>query len=243
MHNKKLIPFSLSLISFILLIRPFQLCGQELNVKVNVDYSKIKSTSLNYLDHFSKEIEAYLNGYSWTNDKFRPKERILAQIQIFLTDVTDNYTFTAHLIIRSTRPVYNTARLTTLFLYNDDEWVFQYIPNRSLRHDELQFDAIATMLNFYAYLILGYDYDSFEKLGGTPWFTEAQNQVSVAQAGGAAGWKRSSRNTNNRAQLISSLTAANYELFRKAFYQYHRRGLDLFIKAPKQARQNILEAL
>ncbi len=221
---------------------PLLFC-QELNVNVQIDRSQISGALLDYLDNFDEEIETYLNGYDWTGDNFQPHEKIEADIQIFLTSVSDDYTFTANLIIRSSRPVYNTPRQTTLFLYNDDSWTFQYIPNRSLVHDELQFDAIATLLNFYAYIILGYDYDSFEALGGTPWFSEAQDQVAIAQTTAAPGWQRSGASPDNRAQLIADLTNPNYELLRKAFYRYHRHGLDLFIQSPQKARQNILEAL
>ncbi len=217
--------------------------AQELNVNVQVNRSRIAGASLDYLDNFEEEIENYINGYDWTNADFMPQERIEADIQIYLTSVSDNYTFTADLVIRSSRPIYNTTRQTTLFLYNDDNWTFQYIPNSTLVHDELQFDGITTLLNFYAYLILGYDFDSFEALGGTPYFSRAQNQVSIAQTSSSPGWRRSSAQPNNRAQLIADLTNPNYELFRKAIYQYHRQGLDLFIKKPRRARQNIIEAL
>lgn len=233
----------LLLVGMLLLIAGRASFAQELNVNVEINSSRIENATINYLDNFEEEIETYLNGYNWTQDQFKPYESIKAEIQIFLTSVSDNYTFTADLVVRSIRPIYNTTRHTTLFLYKDDSWTFRYVPNQTLIHNELQFDSITTLLNFYAYLILGYDYDSFEPLGGTPYFTEAQEQVSIAQASSAPGWQRNSMQSNNRAQLIADLTNPNYELFRKAFYRYHRLGLDLFIKNPKQARQNILEAL
>lgn len=243
MYSSNFISQILLTLLVFLLVEVDPITAQELSVDVTVNRSRIEGTSLNYLNNFEEEIESYLNGYDWINNEFGSHEKIEAYIQIILTSVSDDYTFTANLIIRSTRPIYNTARQATLFLYNDNTWIFQYIPGRTLIHDELRFDAITTLLNFYAYLIIGYDYDSFEALGGTPYFSEAQNQVSVAQTGSAAGWQRSSTKPNNRAQLVSDLTNPNYELFRKAFYQYHRHGLDLFIKNPQQARQNILEAL
>lgn len=243
MCNRNFLQKSLFIFGVLGMLLPSQAVSQELNVEVTVNRSQIKGTALNYLDQFDEEIEAYLNGYNWTNDNFGPQEQINAQLQIFLTSVSANFEFTAKVVIQSTRPVYNTDRQTTLLLYNDDAWVFQYLPGRALIHDELRFDAVTTLLNFYAYLILGYDYDSFEVLGGTPWFTEAQNQVSVAQTSLATGWRRSSTQPNNRAQLSSDLTNPNYELLRRAFYKYHRHGLDLFIKNPQQARQNMLETL
>ncbi len=217
--------------------------AQELDVNVQVNRSRISGASLDYLDDFDEKLESYLNGMNWTHDNLRRYEKIEADIQIYLTRVSDNYTFTADLIIRSSRPIYNTTRETTLFLYNDDSWTFQYIPNSTLVHDELQFDDISTLLNFYAYIILGYDYDSFEALGGSSYFAEAQDQLSIALNSSSPGWQRSSGQPNNRAQLIADLSNPNYEPLRKAIYQYHRLGLDLFIKNPQKARQNILEAL
>ena len=110
-------------------------------------------------------------------------------------------------------------------------------------HDELQFDALTTLLDFYAYIIIGYDYDSFSELGGSPYFSEAQNLVSLAQTSPSAGWQRSSTVPRNRAQLIADLLNPNYERLRRAFYMYHRQGLDLFLEDPDQARKNIAEAL
>lgn len=226
----------------ILFIFTSPLLAQNLNFDIHINAYQIERTSLSYLNNFDEKIETYLNGYDWTINDLQTQERVKTDIQIILTSVSPNYTFTANLIIRSVRTVDNLARQTTLFLYHDDSWKFQYIPNQSLIHNELQFGAITTLLNFYANLILGYNYDSFKALGGTPYFVEAQEQASIAQASSSSGWQRSRANSNNRVQLIADLTNPNYELFRKAFYHYHR-GLALFRESPENARKNIFEAL
>lgn len=217
--------------------------AQEIRADVIVDRSRINGTSLSYLDGFGQELESYLNDNTWTNDNFQPQEVIDVSIQVNLLGVTDDYRFDADIIIQSRRPIYNSNRQTTLFLYNDENWTFQYSPNRGLVHDELQFDELTTLLDFYAYVILGYDYDSFSELGGTPYFTEAQNLVSLAQSSPSTGWQRSSTVPRNRAQLIADLLNPNYERLRRAFYLYHRQGLDIFLNDPDEARQNIVEAL
>lgn len=217
--------------------------AQEIQANVNVDRSQINSTSLNYLDNFAQELESYINDNTWTNDNFQAGEAINVRMQINLLGVTDNYTFDADIIIQSTRPIYNSSRQTTVFLYNDENWVFNYTPNRGLVHDELQFDALTTLLDFYVYIILGYDYDTFSELGGSPYFSEAQNLVSLAQTTASAGWERSNAVPRNRAQLIADLLNPNYEILRQAFYTYHRLGLDLFLQDPDKARQNIVESL
>ena len=216
--------------------------AQEFNVEVTVDQSQVSSTSLNYMDNFPQEVESYFNEYDWVDARFLKQERIDAELQIVLLSVDDNFNFRANVVIRTQRPIYNTMRQTTTLLINDESWAFQYTPNRSLVHDELQFDAITTFLDFYAYVMLGYDFDSFSELGGTPYFTEAQNILALAQTASSPGWSRSGTR-RGRAQLITDLTNPTYQGFRQGFYTYHRLGLDQFISKPETARENVLEAL
>jgi hypothetical protein len=238
---------SLNLIAGILLgigitISGFQpLSAQEIDAQVTLDKSQISSTSLDYLDNLPQQIEEYINQYDWTNANFNENEHIKMSLQINLLSVED-YNFEAQVIVRSQRPIYNTTRNTVLFLFNDEEWNFEYPPNRTFLHDELQFDPLTSLLDFYVYTILGYDFDSFENFGGTDYYQRAQNIVSLAQSTSALGWSRSS-NQRNRAQLLTYLRQTNYEPFRSALYQYHRKGLDQFLDNPEQARNEILSAL
>ncbi len=210
---------------------------------VTVDRSQINSTSLNFVDNLSDEIESYVNEYDWINAEFQSRERIRANMRITLLSVDDNFNFDAQVVFKTRRPIYNSTRETVLFFYRDENWSFNYTPNRALIHDELQFDALTSFIDFYAYILLGYDFDSFEELGGTPYFSEAQNIVSRAQATGAEGWDRDNNSRRNRAELVTELLNTNYSDFRSAFYRYHRRGLDQFIEHPEKARSNVIAAL
>lgn len=233
-----------SLFLFVLcLLLHWKAAGQEIRANVTVDRSQVNNTSLSFLDNLSKEIETYLNEYSWTDTNFRAEERVRVDIQITLLSADDNFNFESQVIFRSRRPIYNTTRETVLFFYNEENWSFTYTPNRTLIHDQLQFDAFTSFLDFYAYLMLGYDFDSFNELGGTPYFVQAQNIVSQAQSAPSGGWDRSGVNRRNRAQLVADLLNQNYEGLRLAIYQYHRQGLDRFVEHPEEARQQILEAL
>lgn len=216
--------------------------AQEINANVTVDRSQISGTSLNYLDSFSGELETYINEYDWISPTFREEERIAVDLQITLLEVDNSYNFEAQVVIRSRRPIYNTTRETVLFLFNDEDWNFNYTPNRTLIHDELQFDPLTSVIDFYMHVILGFDFDSFDELGGSPYYREAQNIVSLAQSTTSAGWSRG-QNRQNRGQLISDLRRTSYEQFRRSVYQYHRQGLDNFIDDPDYGRQQVLEAL
>ncbi|MFH5884877.1 DUF4835 family protein [Halalkalibaculum sp. DA3122] len=237
-------PVSGAIITMMLLwLCSIPVAAQEFNMEVTVDRSQVSSSSLAYLDNLPGEIETYFNEHDWIDASFLDHERIDADLQIILLSVDDNYNFQANVVVRAQRPIYNTLQQTTIFLLNDESWAFQYTPNRSLVHDELQFDAVTTLLDFYAYVILGYDFDSFSETGGTPYFSEAQNILSLAQTTSAPGWSRGSSSRRGRAQLISDLLNPTYHTFREALYIYHRQGLDQFISNTEEARQRVLEAL
>ncbi|MDR8393516.1 DUF4835 family protein [Aliifodinibius sp. S!AR15-10] len=217
--------------------------AQEFDVEVTVDQSQVSSASLSYMDGFANEIESYFNEHDWINDNFMEHEQIQAELQIVLLSVDDNYNFQANIVLRAQRPIYDTMQQTTIFLFNDDNWGFQYTPNRAFVHDELQFDAITTLMDFYAYVMLGYDYDTFSETGGTPYFSEAQNILSLAQTTASPGWSRSSSTRRGRAQLIADLLNPTYSDLRQAMYVYHRLGLDQFISNTEQAQKQVLSAL
>lgn len=214
--------------------------AQEIDAQVSVDKSQISSTSIDYVDNLPEQLEEYINQFDWTNHNFNDNERIKISLQINLLSV-ENYEFEAQIIVRSQRPIYNSARETVTLIFSDEDWNFEYSPNQTFIHDELQFDPLTSTIDFYVYLLLGYDFDSFEELGGTDYFEQAQNIASLAQSTSATGWSSSS--SRNRVRLISSLLQTSYEPFRIAFYEYHRKGLDVFLENPKRARQQILETL
>ncbi|MEL7834078.1 DUF4835 family protein [Fodinibius sp. Rm-B-1B1-1] len=224
-----------------LLFLPFTGAAQEINADVNIDRSQISGTSLGYIDNLPQQLEAYINDHDWTNDNFNENERINVSLQINLLAVQD-YNFEAQIIVRSQRPIYNTPRETVTLLFNDEDWGFEYRPNQTFLHDELQFNPLTSLIDFYVYLIIGYDADTFEPLGGSDYYQQAQNIASLAQSSSAVGWSRSN-NRRNRAQLITNLLQANHEPFRMALYEYHRQGLDHFLEDPPEARQQILSAL
>lgn len=216
--------------------------AQEIDADITVDRSQVSGTSLSFLDNLSNELESYISEYQWTNTSFRDYERINMQMQITLLSVDNDYNIEAQVFISSRRPIYNSPRQTTLFLFNDENWVFNYTPNRSLIHDELQFDELTSFIDFYAHIVLGFDFDSFEALGGSSYYRDAQDIVSLAQATTSDGWSRGN-NRRNRAQITSDLLSTSFEPYRRAIYQYHRHGLDLFLDNPEEARQQVLQAL
>lgn len=218
--------------------------AQEIKANVILDKSQLKgATGINYVDDIKSVIERYINEHKWTNDTYREVERIVMNIQVSLLSIDGSSNFESALIVTAERPIYNSTSQSILFQFSEPSWKFNYTPNRTLLNDPLQYDDFATMLDYYVMLALGYDGDSFAELGGTSYFRRAQNIVDVAAAAGGTGWSSSTSSLKNRYFLISRLNDPNYDRFRKAYYQYHRKGLDLFIDNQTTSRNNVMEAL
>lgn len=217
--------------------------GQEINAQVTINDSKISSSSTDHISDLPEQIETYINSYDWTDDDFQEFERIQCNITITLQSVDDNYNFDANIVIATKRPIYNTLQQTSVLVISDNNWSFNYPPNSTFTHDKMQYDGIASLLDFYSYMILGLDYDTFSELGGSDYYQEARNILEVARAANAPGWSQNSGSGRNRYELVNSLTSTAYQEYRKGLYLYHRHGLDQFLENPKEARQEVLTAL
>lgn len=225
------------------MIFPAGLMAQEFNCDISINDRQISGSSYDYISELETDLENYINDYRWTNDRYQDQERIRCNFQIVLTGVDDNFNYTAEIALTIRRPIYNTNQESLALLFSDNNWRFNYPQNKSLVHDKLQFDDLSSFVDFYVFIMLGFDYDSFEELGGTEFFGEAQTIFELGQNSGAQGWGRSIGAQRNRYGLISDITSPAYQAFRRAIYRYHRFGLDQFTMRPEEARNEVLQAL
>lgn len=227
-----------------LFLLPLASIAQEFVCDVVVDDKNLEGTAFGYVKTaLEADIENYINEFRWTEIEFLEQERITCQINIVLTSGDQDFNFTAESILSARRPIYNTTTETTTLIVGDQAWQFSYPQGKNLIHDDLQFESVTSFIDYYMYLLLGYDFDSFSPLGGTPYFEKAQNVVDLAQNEQSIGWTRNSNNQRNRFVLISDLMNNNYQALRTAVYTYHRLGLDTFTSSPESARQEVLGAL
>lgn len=226
-----------------MMVVPIQMAAQEFDCDVSINDRQISGTSYDYVSELEVDIENYINGYRWTNDRFRDHERIRCNFQIVLTGVDENFNYTAEIALTMRRPIYNTNQESLAILFSDNNWRFYYPQNKNLVHDELQFDDLTSFVDFYTYIMLGFDYDSFSELGGTRFYGDAQSIFEIGQNSGSQGWGRSIGAQRNRYGLISDITSPAYEDFRRAVYRYHRFGLDQFTMQPEEAREEVIKAL
>lgn len=217
--------------------------AQEMNCSVTINDRQISGSGSEDIRELGPELERYINQNRWTNDRYQEHEKIDCRLQIILNDVDSQFNYSAELIIDAQRPIYNTMQRTSTLIISDNNWVFNYTRNKSLIYDELQFDDLVSLIDFYIYIVIGYDYDTFSELGGTRYFNQARGVMELAQNTSAPGWGRSIGSQRNRFGLIADLSNPLYEQLRRAIYKYHRQGLDQFTQKTEVARSEILDAL
>ena len=164
----------------------------------------------------------FLNSRKWTNDEFQPEERIKCNINITLNQMPSIGSIEGTEQIQAARPIYNTNYESILMNFADRDWVFEYVEYQPLDFNENSYiNNLTSMLAFYAYIILGLDYDSYSADGGNNFYQIAQNIVTNAQQSGRPGWS-SLESNRNRYWLVENLTNAQINIMRKAWYRYHR---------------------
>ena len=224
-------------------IIPLASFAQELNCAVSINASQIQTSDAGIFKDMENSIEQFMNGRKWTNDTYKNHEKILCNILITVTKMPAIGSFSASVQVQSARPVFNSTYTSLLFNFADREWEFEYIESMPLEYNDNTFTSnLTSMLAFYAYLIIGLDYDSFSELGGTPYFQRAQSVVNNAQQSALPGWQAIGSN-RNRYWIVENLNNPQMIELRKTIYQYHRLGLDTYEANPDESRQVILNGL
>lgn len=216
--------------------------AQELNCTVIINHEKVQTTEKTIFQDMQSEITNFLNNTRWTNDVFAPAERIKCNIEITLIsgNVPEGQ-YSGTLQIRSSRPVYGTDYESILLNFLDKEFAFTYLPSQPIYFNENTYlSDITSVLGYFAYIIIGLDYDSFSSLGGTPYYEKARNVLNAAMFSGV-GW--SEKESNGRYWLSENLNHQQMVPLREGLYKYHRLAMDNFIDNPDEGRKIIMEFL
>ena len=235
------------ILSILLFITAFSVDSQELNCQVSIITDvKLEITSVEQeaLVQLKQTITDLMNNTQWTKDVFKLEERINCNLQLQINKIPSVGVFSGALQVQFSRPAFNTNYNTLIMNYQDDDVSFAYSRNAMLIYAPNQFrDNLSSILAFYAYFIIGMDYDSFSLKGGTPYFIEAQQIVTNAQNSGALGWKSNEQGKRNRYWLVDNILQVVYEPLRECNYNYHRNGIDKLANDKVKGRKAMYDAL
>ena len=214
---------------------------QELNSKVLVSTEKLQSSEKLLFEEMENSIEQFLNNQIWTDDKYNTQEKINCNFIINITNEPSSNQYEATVQILSSRPIYNSSYETILLNHGDREWIFEYFPSQTIEFVENGFnDNLTSLLSFYAYMIIGIDYDSFEEKGGEESFKLAWKILNTSQNSGYKGWDQFG-SRKNRYWICENFLNPEFEKVRKAIYSYHIKGMDNLYLDPIESRSIIID--
>ena len=227
---------------FLLLLLPSLSAAQELNCRVEVNSDQIQGTNKEVFTTLKEAITEYINDRKWSTAQISPVERIDCSMLFTVKEYTDNR-FVCELQVQSRRPVYNSSYTTTLINFKDTKVEFNYQQYEPLVFSETSIESnLTAVINFYVYMILGVDFDSFSPMGGTPFYELAHQVVNLGQSSMEAGWK-AFEDTRNRHALLSAFIEQGTAGFRQLWYVYHRGGLDEMALSVDKGRAKITDAI
>ena len=216
--------------------------AQELNCSVEVNAQKIEGGSKSVFQTLQEAISEYMNETQFSNATFSNNEKIDCRLYLTVSEYTDDR-ITGDLQVQLSRPVYNSTYTTTLFNFKDNRVSFEYREGEPLIFNSTTIDNnLTAILNYYAYLFLALDFDSFSPKGGEPFYEKAATIVQAAQSLGEIGWK-AFEDPKNRSGVLTSFTSPSTSSYRQMLYDYHRKGLDEMVTSPDKGRASITSSL
>jgi Domain of unknown function (DUF4835) len=225
--------------------------AQELNARVRVVDNQIPTTiDRKIFRTLEASLTTFLNNRKWSTDNFKQNEKINCQFLINLETVADNV-YAASITIQVARPVYASSYVSPIINFKDPNFDFKYIESQPMEFNENRVSGsdplvsnLTAVMAYYAYIIVGFDYESFSLRGGNPYFQKALNIVNNApDASKISGWKSFENNNRNRYWLTENLINNRYTVIHDVYYNYYRKGMDNLYENETTARTEVMNSL
>lgn len=232
---------------FIILFFSGSAFSQEIMANVTVNAQQLSGSNQQVYKTLEKNVRDFINKTSWTGKRLQNFEKVKSNFAFVITGREGNR-FNGTMVVQAVRPVFNSTYESPLMNVNDTKIDFEYVENENLVFNERQFSGknLTDIISFYVYMILGYDADSFQSMGGQQHFTKAQQISRNAMNKGYEGWSVV-EGPRTRGALIDGIIAPSYNPVRTVFYNYHRSGLDNMYNqdqsSPKKVIADALMAL
>lgn len=218
--------------------------AQEFLCNVQIQHRQVQGVDANVFESLEKSIFEFMNNRKWSDHNFQIEERIECTMVFTINSAQqggDEFSGTLNIVLQ--RPVFGTDYNSVIINLVDNDLQFRYTPFQSMEYsDNTYSDNLTQILAYYAYLMLGLDFDTFSLYGGSPYFEKAKAVVSVAQNSDYTGWQVF-EGPRNRAQLVENILNSSYQSLRQLMYEYHLKGLDVMNDKAEPGRQAITKTL
>jgi hypothetical protein len=219
--------------------------AQEIKATVTVNMDQLIFENRNSVSSMESDIRNYINNQKFTNIEWTG-DKIPVDISIYLKGGTNDI-YSAQLIIISRRildgPTEEPQESPALRII-ETNWSFRYSYGASLTYNPLRFDELSSMIDFYMLLVIGFDLDSYNELGGSQAFSIAKDILQLGAAQDVDGWRLFSQPGElTKYNLCTELTDIKYQDLRRLFLEYYLDGLDLIGFKPEEAISNLANVI
>ncbi len=204
--------------------------ANEVEATVTMNSKRLSLALREEVAGFADELERYVNETRWVGDNWKG-EPIRMDFTVAFTSGNDEGAFRASLAIVSQRDIYKSDRYSPLMRALDEKWGFVYVRNQQFQKNSVGYNPITSVIDFYVYIALGLDLDTYGYLGGTEMFERslqiARRGELETNAGRTDGWSTNDPTGSfSRQNFIRELTTPRFEPLRKFMLNYHYNGLD-----------------
>lgn len=223
---------------------------QELDPTVDVNFDRISIDVRDRLSGFKQEVTDYLARTRFTdeqivNDVRGKPYKIRCNFQFTFSAATGFDSYSAQVFVGSSRNIFRTPNFTQVMRILDEKWDLNYVKGQTMYHDDQKFNSLTSFLDYYAYMIIGFDDDTWEPELGSKRFQKAQDVVNlaVATAPSSQGWAETQSLKGSRINYPQELLNSKYDDFRKGVWVYHFAGIDSLQWNKRQALSRIADAI
>ncbi len=197
---------------FITAVVLFVICGfstghsQTLQAKVSLRSDRLLTEDRQILDEIPRALENYINTYRWGDED--PEITIHCEFNLIIETVD----------VRNSEKIYRAQLIVSSQSgenFYDRGVLFPYVRGQLFDHSRAVYNSLLSIIDFYVYMILGGEMDTYILMGGSNYYDLARNVISEGTISSyGAGWK-------SRQEEEETITDGNHQPLREAkFYFY-----------------------
>ncbi len=187
--------------------------SQQLDADITIQSERLDASERQNLENMQYDLEQYLESYEYTDNAYGTVIPFIVQVYIQSGSQT------------ATENVYSATLLVTNGTdqrYYDKSWEFSYREGTTFQHNV--YHPVTGVIDFYVYLIIAGEVDTYGKLAGTPYFNQA---LEISNQGGSTGFASGWRDRVRRLDDLKNhrdLRLLKFTFF-DAYWDYQEKNI------------------
>ncbi|MGB9770409.1 MAG: DUF4835 family protein [Candidatus Kapaibacteriota bacterium] len=222
------------------------LFSQEIKANVTVNTELLSIEAKQYIVTLEKDLEDYINNQKFTEEEWEG-EPIPVDINIYFTSGGNNR-YSAKMAIVSRRyiddPNNEPKPTIPTLMITETNWKFEYSYGANLTFNPMRFDYFISVIDFYMLLVIGFDKDTYEELGGNSTFEKARNILLLGASQQAEGFETNVEpGSFTKYNIINELINPRYYPFRRLIFSFYVDGIDKLAYNKEEGMKNIVQVI